>query len=570
MIRIGRLEIDLQRRVLRSGAEVLRLGSRAFDILEILVAARGCVVTKDQLIRQVWPDTIVEENNLQVHLSALRKALGADRGLILTAPGRGYRFVGTPDEPQEGNSAHETGNVIDAALSASYQPPHTLELYGRAGAIEEVTRALSGAAVVTLVGAGGIGKTSLAKAVARVAAARFMDGVRWVDLAPLTDDAAVLVALAEALKLNFTGGVINPARIADALASQEILVVMDNAEHVLDVTATVINALIRRNPRLRILATSREPLRIPDECLYRVDSLDVPPVDSPCQDVLTHSSVRLFFARVRAIEPRLREDARSVSLVGEICRRLDGIPLAIELAAARAATLGIEALLYHLDDRLRMLTGGHRTALPRHQTLRAMFDWSYALLDAPSRAVFRRLGRFSGHFTLERTCAVVADESISRTYVVASISDLVSKSLVLIDVDAASPQYRLPESTRFYALDKLREEDEEGAVTARLIALLTARLPQTRLAVKHDPCAATLSELREDLDDARAALDWAFSPGGDAILGMELSTVLVEAQRLLDAMSAQSKTALVSEQTDGEDGNARNVVDISRRRARRA
>jgi predicted ATPase/DNA-binding winged helix-turn-helix (wHTH) protein len=570
MIRIGRLEIDLQRRVLRSGAEVLRLGSRAFDILEILVAARGCVVTKDQLIRQVWPDTIVEENNLQVHLSALRKALGADRGLILTAPGRGYRFVGTPDEPQEGNSAHETGNVIDAALSASYQPPHTLELYGRAGAIEEVTRALSGAAVVTLVGAGGIGKTSLAKAVARVAAARFMDGVRWVDLAPLTDDAAVLVALAEALKLNFTGGVINPARIADALASQEILVVMDNAEHVLDVTATVINALIRRNPRLRILATSREPLRIPDECLYRVDSLDVPPVDSPCQDVLTHSSVRLFFARARAIEPRLREDARSVSLVGEICRRLDGIPLAIELAAARAATLGIEALLYHLDDRLRMLTGGHRTALPRHQTLRAMFDWSYALLDAPSRAVFRRLGRFSGHFTLERTCAVVADESISRTYVVASISDLVSKSLVLIDVDAASPQYRLPESTRFYALDKLREEDEEGAVTARLIALLTARLPQTRLAVKHDPCAATLSELREDLDDARAALDWAFSPGGDAILGMELSTVLVEAQRLLDAMSAQSKTALVSEQTGGADGNARNVVDISRRRARRA
>jgi len=570
MIRIGRLEIDLQRRVLRSGAEVLRLGSRAFDILEILVAARGCVVTKDQLIRQVWPDTIVEENNLQVHLSALRKALGADRGLILTAPGRGYRFVGTPDEPQEGNSAHETGNAIDAALSASYQPPHTLELYGRAGAIEEVARALSGAAVVTLVGAGGIGKTSLAKAVARVAAARFMDGVRWVDLAALTDDAAVLSAVAEALKLNFTGGAINPARIADALASQEILVVMDNAEHVLDVTATVINALIRRNPRLRILATSREPLRIPDECLYRIDPLDVPPVDSPCQDVLTHSSVGLFFARARAIEPRLREDARSVSLVGEICRRLDGIPLAIELAAARAATLGIEALLYHLDDRLRMLTGGHRTALPRHQTLRATFDWSYALLDAPSRAVFRRLGRFSGHFTLERACAVVADESISRTYVVAGISDLVSKSLVLIDVDAASPQYRLPESTRFYALDKLREEDEEGAVTARLIALLTTRLPQTRLAVKHDPCAATLSELREDVDDARPALDWAFSPGGDAILGMELSTVLVEAQRLLDAMSAQSKTALVSEQTDGEDGNARNVVDISRRRARRA
>ncbi|ANB76391.1 hypothetical protein AYM40_29600 [Paraburkholderia phytofirmans OLGA172] len=485
-------------------------------------------MTKDELIRHVWPDTIVEENNLQVHLSALRKALGADRDLIVTLTGRGYQLAGRPANtlpPGEFEIRHAQASFPCATDDV---PLHAAELFGRKAVLQDIAEMLLQTQTVTLVGAGGIGKTSLATAVALHFKSRFQDGVYFAGLAGQSDASAVLVAVADACHLTFAGGEVTAARIAFALANKRCLVVLDNAEHVIDVVANLTEVLTRHNPLLRVLATSREPLRVPAESVYRVQPLEVPASDAQLEEVLTHSAVRLFLHRARALQPGFGRDAASISLVAEVCRRLDGIPLAIELAAARAATLGIDGLHRRLDDRLKVLTGGCRTSLPRHQTLRATFDWSYALLDPAVRAVFRRLSRFADSFSVEDACAIAVDNRISPTLVVTGISELVEKSLLGIEFGSALTRYRLAESTRAYAREKLHDEGEDPSVAAAHARWLQQRFGRER---RHVPIALTGEahcNLRDALDDARSALDWALSPEGDELLGVELTGMLVE------------------------------------------
>jgi predicted ATPase/DNA-binding winged helix-turn-helix (wHTH) protein len=508
MIQIGNLQVYLERREIRHDGATLHMGSRAFDILALLIHADGTLVSKDEIMRRVWPTSCVEENNLQVHVAALRKALGCDRSLIKTIPGRGYQLVRPKWPPLDVHRAGRSHPWPDLPVNLS-------KLVGRDSAVSDIATLLGEVRSLTLVGAGGIGKTSLAIEVAHRIGERFRDGVCFLELAALSKADAVLAAVAAGADAHGAQCAACPASarwIADALSDQQRLVVLDNAEHVIDVVTDLVAAFVARAPGLRVLVTSREPLRLDGETIFRVPPLDVPAADAPLDEVVAHSAVQLFLCRARAIDHNLGADPQSVRLAGDICRRLDGIALAIELAAARAATLGIEGVYERLDDRLQLLTGGNRRSLPRHQTLRATFDWSYALLDPPSRTVFRRLGVFVGAFTFESICAVAMDPGMSIGSLIASISELAAKSLLNVELDGAKARYRLSESTRAYAMDKLRDEGEVRRIAARHARFLQQRfeeggVPMKRTGAGRRSPSGVRESLNDSLDDALEALN---------------------------------------------------------------
>lgn len=520
MIRIGKLQIDLEQREIRQDGAVLRVGSRALDILELLIRAEGALVPKDEIMRRVWPTSFVEENNLQVHVAALRKALGDDRDLIRTVPGRGYQLV--PPRPVVSDTTRSARCCGARGLSANVPT-----LVGRDKEVSGIIKLLGEVVEVTLVGTGGIGKTSLAIRVAHQIGEQFRDGARFIELAALSEADAVLTAVAEICEVPFAGRLLSTGKIAEALAAQQGLIVLDNAEHVIDVVTELVGALVAHAPQLRILVTSREPLRLEGETLFRVQPLDVPEADAPLDEVPTHSAVMLFVCRARSVGLDPAVDAQSMRLVGGICRRLDGIALAIELAAARAATLGVEGVYCRLDDRLQLLTGGHRNSVPRHQTLRATFDWSYGLLDPVSRTVFRRLGVFVGAFTFDSICAVATDPDTPIGRVIASIDDLVDKSLLNVELTGAVAHYRLSESTRAYANDKLRDEGELQQIAARHTRYVRQCFEIGEHQAATQSGRGDASELHRFLDDARSAFDWAFASQGDRRLGVELAAALV-------------------------------------------
>lgn len=468
MIQIGNLQIDLEQREIRHAGTTLRVGSRALDILELLIRAEGGLVTKSEIMSRVWPTSFVEENNLQVHVAALRKALGDDRDLIRTVPGRGYQLVASK------TSMVDTGQIVPHCVKPGVLasvPASVHELVGREGTLYEVVSLLDEVPELTLVGAGGIGKTSLAIHLAHEIGAQFHDGVRFLELAALSEANAVMAAVVRACELPYEGSELSARQIAEALTDQQCLIVLDNAEHVIDVVAELVDALVALAPQVRTVVTSREPLRLESETLLRVPPLDVPPPDAPLNEVSSHSAVQLFVRRMRSTNPALAIDPQSLRLIGDICRQLDGIALAIELAAVRATALGVKGVSSRLDDRFQLLTGGHRNALPRHQTLRATFDWSYGLLDPLSRKIFRRLGVFVGVFRFESVCAVAADADIPLGHVIASVGDLVGKSLLNVEFEGCVALYRLSESTRAYAMDKLRDEGECREIARRYLRL---------------------------------------------------------------------------------------------------
>ncbi|KVC45692.1 ATP-binding protein [Burkholderia diffusa] len=460
MIQIGNLSVDFEQRDIRHHGASLRIGARALDILEVLHRANGSLVSKDDIMDAVWPGLIVEENRLQVHVATLRKALGPNRDLIKTVPGRGYLLIAHPPvahtvAPPAADAAHDA----DAAS-------HPVPLVGRQTEIGQIVDMLERAPVVTLVGAGGIGKTSLAGRVAHEWRARSGDRVVFVELACAATRDDVLRAIATELGLD-VDGVPTVEQIGDALAATRGLLVLDNAEHVVDLVADLVETLTSHSATPRVLVTSREPLHISAEAVFRVSPLAVPDDSASVDEIVRHSAVELFLARIRAATPDCAVDAAGLRLIGDICRRLDGLPLAIELAAARVATLGLEVVAARLDDRLNLLTGGLRSALPRHQTLRATFDWSYVLLDAAARSLFRRMACFIGPFTFDAARDVAMAPGMPAAEMVALLGELVAKSLVAVEFNGAQARYRLTESTRAYALEKLRNEGEFDAVAER-------------------------------------------------------------------------------------------------------
>jgi non-specific serine/threonine protein kinase len=457
-------EVDLARRELRARGEPVPLGGRAFAIFSVLVESAGELVTKDELMARVWPGTIVEENTLEVHISAVRKALGSDRGAVKTSFGRGYRLVGnwtarkesTPVDPVAPDSARMPVRPYPTNVPAAAS-----EVIGRTASVQQLQQFLLAYRAITLTGPGGIGKTTLAMEVARSLFPAF-HGDRWlVDLVSVSDPALVPSVVAGVLDLKLGGDEISNESVARAIGEKKLLLVLDNCEHVIDAVAGLAETLVRLCPATSIIATSREVLRIEGEHVYRVPPLDVP---SPHQEgpdiVLGHSAVQLFIARTKALDSKFSPHAENLPPIAAICRRLDGIPLAIEFAAARTAMLGPEVVLSRLHDRFELLIGGRRTALPRHQTLRATFDWSYELLPESERCLLRRLGVFPAGFTLEGASAVMSDQGYTESALLEQIANLVSKSLVTLDGSAPAGRWGLLETIRAYALEILAESGE--------------------------------------------------------------------------------------------------------------
>ena len=520
-LEFGRFRLLIRQRELRSGDKPIALGSRAFDVLLVLLEAHGDLVTKEELLARAWSGIVVEESNIQVQISALRKALGKDRNLIVTVPLRGYRFTGEVRELSETDSAR---SAAEAPSPPTNLPAAMSDFIGREAELATVHELLQHNRLVTLVGTGGIGKTRLALEAAREALEEFPDGVWLAELAPLTDPELVASGMHAALGLQSGTGRWTGERLAAALRERKLLLVLDNCEHLISAAAREAETLLAAAPQLRILATSQEPLGIEGECTLRLRPLEFPAEHiAGLASTQRHGAVRLFVARAQAADPQFELNERNAATVAMICRRLDGIPLAIELAAARSAALGIDGLAQRLDLRFHVLTGGRRTALPRHQTLRATLDWSHRLLAEPDRTVLRRLAVFAGSFTLEAAGQVVADAALPEWEVVSRIAELVDKSLVVADSSAAQRRYRLLETTHAYAMEKLADSGEFGPLARLHARYFRDLLQNAHLVWERTPSVEWLEKVGPEIDNVRVALDWAFGADGDAQIGVELA-----------------------------------------------
>ena len=523
----GGWELDLARRELRARGVPVPLGSRAFAIFAVLVQSAGKLVTKEDLMARVWPGVIVEENTLEVHISMVRKALGADRGILSTSFGRGYLLVGEW-EVREGCAVAGSGAPDPTRIPVeSYQtnlPNAGSEIIGRIAAVQQLQEFLCAHRTVTLTGPGGIGKTTLALEVARSLFPTFSGDCWLVDVLSLSDPGLVPSMVAGVLGLKLASDEISPNSVARAIGEKRLLIVLDNCEHVIDAAARLAETVLRLCPATSIVVTSREVLRIEGEHVFRVPPLDVPPQhEKDSGTILAHSAVQLFITRTRALDSTFMPHGESLPSIAAICRRLDGIPLAIEFAAARAATLGPELVLSRLDERFGLLTGGRRTAIPRHQTLRATLDWSYDLLPGPEQRLLRRLGIFAAGFTLEAASAVMSDQGHAASALLEQIANLVAKSLVALDGSTPTGRWRLLETIRGYALEKLADSGETEQIARRCAEYFRDLVRPAMHGSPVMPTAEDMARYGREIDNVRAALDWSFSPAGDAAIGVVLT-----------------------------------------------
>jgi predicted ATPase/DNA-binding winged helix-turn-helix (wHTH) protein len=519
----GSFRLIPAQRMLFEDGKPLRLGGRALDILVALVERAGETIRKDQLIARVWPDTVVDEGALRVHVAALRKALGDGRAghrYIANYPGRGYSFVAPVAREQQQPATARP----DSAVGGGNLPAPLTRIVGRDGITAVLTTQLAQRRLLTIVGPGGIGKTTVALAVAEIVRAFYRDGVWFVGLASLADPGLWPSALGAVLGISLPD--VNPVSGLTAwFRDKHALIVLDSCEHVIGVAASIAEAVLKAAPRVRILTTSREPLRAEGEWLHRLASLELPPhATSPTADeAMRYSSVELFNERAVATVDGFVFDDADVPAVLEICRRLDGVPLALELAAARVDAFGVKGLAARLDDRFAVLTKGRRTALPRHQTLRAAMDWSYDLLPQIEQVVFRRLAVFRGSFTMEAAAAVAVDERIAAADVIEGVANLAEKSLVTTDISSDITYHRLLDTTRSYALDKLTDSVEAEEVARRHAEFFRDLVAPAAAGSPTQPTVEDMARYGREIENVRAALDWSFSPAGDSATGVVLT-----------------------------------------------
>src|SRR5215472_2627174 len=510
------------RQLLLEGESPVRLGSRARDLLIALVEQAGQVITKEALSARVWSNIVVEEGSLRVHVAALRKALrdGREgRRYIANVPGRGYSFVGEVVATDEPNPAAD-------APPEPVPPLSMARLFGRAEVVETLSTRLAQQRLITITGPGGIGKTSVALAVADQMRPRLPDGVCVVDFAPLADGKLVPTALASALGIGVLSENPLPNLIA-LLRSRDMLIVLDNCEHVIDAAALLAESLVQGGPRLRVIATSREPIRVPGEVLFRLAPLAMPEISDglTAPIAMTYPAVQLFVERAAMCLGEFSLTDAHAPAVTNICRRLDGIPLAIEMAAGRVDVFGIAGLAGVLDDRFRLAMRGRRTALPRHQTLSTTLDWSYQLLPETERLVLRRLGVFAGFFTITEATGVLIEGGEADN--LASIANLAAKSLLVVNLETPVPTYRLLETTRAYALQKLEEGGERMAYARRHARQCLAAMAAANTAWEDSTPETWLARDRHLIDDVRAALDLSFSTEDEAATAVALTAAAV-------------------------------------------
>ena len=524
-LRFDRAEVRLPERQLLVDGRPVALGARAFDVLQSLLERRGRIVTKNELLDLVWPGMVVEENNLQVQVSTLRKLLGPQA--IATIPGRGYRFTATVDGGADGNAPMPdppaaANKVGGPGASLTNLPKELPPLYGRDADLAALRSLIESHRLVTVVGAGGIGKSRLAQAAVHSHSNHWPDGVWMVELAGLSDPTLLPNAVAQVLAITIEDQAVALDELVAGMAQRSLLLVLDNCEHLLDAAAQLVQAVLQRAPGVALMTTSQEPLHLSAEQQYRILPLAVPS-GTTARGAREFGAVALFEARVRAADPRFALNDESLPLVIDVCRRLDGLPLAIELAAARVATLGLGPVREKLDARFKLLTAGSRATLRRHQTLRAALEWSHNLLNEAEQAVFRRLGVFAGGFTSGMAQAVAGDAQLDEWAVLDQLSALVDKSLVVADA-GETPRYRLLESARAFALEQL--------AAAQMPVILKRHALAMRDFLQKVDDANLDGELRTDqyaalvlpeLDNLRAAYLWATGDAGDLPVAVGLA-----------------------------------------------
>ncbi len=512
-------------RLLEKAGVAVPLGGRALDILIVLLERPGEVVSKRELIQRVWPDVFVDEGSLRFHIGALRKALGDGKSgarYVTNVPGRGYCFVERVSLLSRPKPASGAGKQIFD--EANRLPNRLVRMVGRNEIVQSLCVEVLDQRFVTVVGPGGIGKTTVAVSVAHALLAGFDGEVRFIDLGALSDPRLVASNLASGLGLPV--GSDNPIPpLIDYLRDKRMLLVFDSCEHVIEAVAELSENIFMEAPRIHILATSREPLHVEGECIHRLFPLDYPPDDAglTAEEALEFPAVQLFMERVAATSQDATlsdDDARKVA---RICRRLDGIALAIELAAGRVAVYGIPGTAALLDDRLGLLWQGRRTAPPRQQTLNATLDWSYHLLPDIERTALRQLAVFAGSFTLDAARAVLTGLNLDTGITVGCLANLVAKSLVSANVAGSSVTYRLLDTTRAYGVEKLQGRGEFGEVARRHAVYYLKLFEGAESDWSARPMAEWLEIYGRQIDNLRAALDWAFSPSGDIVLGISLT-----------------------------------------------
>ena len=447
----------LERALLVNGVRA-KIGSRAFDVLLALAERQGRVVSKKELIDTAWPDLIVEENNLSVQISTLRKLLGL--GAIANIAGQGYQLVAA--------EASEATTADSPSLGAQQR------LFGREIDLDALRSLVSTQSLVTIVGTGGVGKTSLAKSILAESRGRWSDGIHWIDLTPLRDSGQVAHAIAQSLGIYAEDPAHDSEELIGALSQLRALIALDNCEHLLGEVIALLGLLLPRAPNIRWLATSREPLHLVGESVYRLGSLDVPLPGTELGAALRHGALALLSERARAVDSKFELGASNVGTAVELCRQLDGLPLAIEMAAARVATLGLQGVHDQIDQRLR-LRAINRDAPGRHHTLLQTYEWSYGLLSPEEQRVFRRLEPFAGGFTAQmaqQLCCSIEDgaERLSEWQMLDALSALVDKSLVQHEhggTASSAERFYLLESARDYARLRLEETLEVDAVHRR-------------------------------------------------------------------------------------------------------
>lgn len=532
----GPFELRPVERQLRRDGQPLALGARAFDLLLALVAERGRLVTKDQLLDRVWPGLVVEEANIQVQVSALRKALGAQA--IATVPGIGYRFAMALQDDEA--AAAPAASAADEASSAQALLPLPLDdPIGRDADLRALDALMAGSRLVSIVGPGGIGKTTLALAWAQARRDAQAAGVWWIELAALSTPERIAPTLAAALRLGLgeAHDEIDALRsVARALASRDGLLVLDNCEHLVRGVAHLVRAVLATAAGIRVLATSREPLELPGEQVLRLGPLSVPQTGASLHEARGHGALQLLERRARAIDRRFELADDNLGAVVALCRRLDGHPLAIEMAAARLPSIGAAALEAKLGERLIALRGASRDAPPRQQTLRATLDWSHALLAPPQQAVLRRLAVFRGSFDLERALRVVADDALDADAALDALAELVDKSLVRLE-RLDPPRYRLTDMTRLYAAERLADAGETLAVEHRHGLAMAARADESLAAFWDSADGPWIASIAADADDLQAAADRALAARDVEVAAPVLELLIrLDVQRGLDAM----------------------------------
>jgi predicted ATPase/DNA-binding winged helix-turn-helix (wHTH) protein len=506
-----------QRRIEKNGSP-LQLSARAFDILVTLIEQAGTVVSKDELMTRVWPGVTVDEGSLRVHVAKLRRTLGdgeAGARYLTTVSGQGYCFVAEISRLDGAISSP----VRLAAVKAHNLPARPLQVVGRDQTVDEISSKLMGKRFVTIVGPGGIGKTTVAVSTGHALLAQFGGQAHFIDLGSIRDPALVPGIVASELGL--------PARSSDPsdslvafLREKRLLLILDCCEPVIEASAALAERLYKEAPQLHILATSRELLRVEGEHICRLLPLASPPggVALTAASALTFPAVELFVERASAAGGGFELTDANASDVGNICRRLDGIALAIELIASRVCAYGVKPMIELLENHFNLLWEGRRTALPRHRTLRATIEWSYNLLSEPERGVLCRLSVFLGDFTLEAARSVAAAEETDDAAIMAALASLVAKSMLTPSTSSAAARYRLLDTTRLYAQEKLAA-GPDADVTARRHAHYFLQLLER---VSGSP-SENLSAIADQLSNTRGALTWCFSDRGDHAMGVALA-----------------------------------------------